>query len=43
MGVCVLKEKEMVVNQTMLNVAGRAVYFALGAVAMFALFAFGVL
>jgi len=33
----------MTVNQSVLNVAGRVVYFALGAVVMFALFAFGVL
>lgn len=31
------------VNQAVLNVAGRVVYFALGATVMFTLFAFGVL
>lgn len=33
----------MTVNQSVLNVAGRVVYFAFGAAVMFTLFAFGVL
>ena len=33
----------MTVNQSVLNVAGRVMYFALGAAVMFTLFSFGVL